>query len=440
MQDEYSPSVSYEPSGAPQVTNATRGYSAGGASGAMAGGSGYTSAAKESTNPLDNMTAEQLKQEKEKRQTNLNTSKSNLEQVTQDSQKSVDEAYKTYTDEMAKIDEESAKTAQQLQDAYDKISGFEKEIDNQNNIISGLKTDLNSAKSRETTASTKIADLESQLSYLEGANGEENNLQEQIDKVNSAIESAKEEKEDAVREQEDINLKIEEAQEIIRQQEEEIEAVNKEIEEFKTKEAEILEKNTELQQYKASYEQAKTDKETNIEKAQNEITKAQEELDEVEARINIQQYQEDKKEYVAGFYNADAGVNLAKNALNVDGTVGLCLGGVSKTLKATYGVGIPLGSAYMAADYLRGNMAGSEELASHFVEVQVDRSELANLPAGAIVVWDNNQNGGGSNVSAAGRKHGHISIALGDGRESSDHIQNQIVNRDANFTVFYPVS
>ena len=106
----------------------------------------------------------------------------------------------------------------------------------------------------------------------------------------------------------------------------------------------------------------------------------------------------------------------------------------------TFGVNFGnMGAAYMAKEALRGNVEGYEELASHFVEVEVERSELANLPAGAVVVWDNNANGGGSNVSDAGRKYGHISIALGDGRESSDHIQDQQVNRDAKYTVFYPI-
>jgi len=64
-------------------------------------------------------------------------------------------------------------------------------------------------------------------------------------------------------------------------------------------------------------------------------------------------------------------------------------------------------SAYMAADQLARS--------AKFREVQVPSRELGKLPAGAIVVW-----------GKTGRSpHGHISVALGDGREASDHIARQ---------------
>lgn len=69
-------------------------------------------------------------------------------------------------------------------------------------------------------------------------------------------------------------------------------------------------------------------------------------------------------------------------------------------------------------------------MGEHFREVSVSRDELSSLPAGAIVVWE----------ASPGHEHGHISIALGDGRESSDHITSQMTSRDANFHVFIPVS
>ena len=55
---------------------------------------------------------------------------------------------------------------------------------------------------------------------------------------------------------------------------------------------------------------------------------------------------------------------------------------------------------------------------------------LTQLPAGAIVVWDQNLKGG--------LKAGHISVALGDGREASDRFRPQFENLPAGCRVFLP--
>ena len=55
---------------------------------------------------------------------------------------------------------------------------------------------------------------------------------------------------------------------------------------------------------------------------------------------------------------------------------------------------------------------------------------LSALPAGAIVVWDQNVKGG--------LKSGHISVALGDGREASDRFRPQFENLPAGCRVFLP--
>jgi hypothetical protein len=48
--------------------------------------------------------------------------------------------------------------------------------------------------------------------------------------------------------------------------------------------------------------------------------------------------------------------------------------------------------------------------------VSVSSSDLASLPRGAVVVWGR----------SGAKPYGHVSVALGDGREASDHIQRQI--------------
>ena len=74
----------------------------------------------------------------------------------------------------------------------------------------------------------------------------------------------------------------------------------------------------------------------------------------------------------------------------------------------------------------------ADQLARHsgFKEVSVSGSALRKLPAGAIVVWG----------KTARSPHGHISIALGDGREASDHIdiQRLSLRGDSRPRVFLP--
>lgn len=100
---------------------------------------------------------------------------------------------------------------------------------------------------------------------------------------------------------------------------------------------------------------------------------------------------------------------------------GWCAKGVRQALESIGINGIGAASAYMIAD----------QLARHdkFKEVTVTRDQLKSLPAGAIVVWDKTGN----------NPHGHISIALGDGREASDHVQSQATTYGDRFRVFLPV-
>lgn len=104
------------------------------------------------------------------------------------------------------------------------------------------------------------------------------------------------------------------------------------------------------------------------------------------------------------------GSSLAKDAeKNANGPGGLCFKWVRQALERAGVKGVGGASAYMAADQLAKN--------PKFREISVKPSDLAKLPAGAVVVWDR----GGSGASSAGRIHGHISISLGDGREVSDN-------------------
>lgn len=114
------------------------------------------------------------------------------------------------------------------------------------------------------------------------------------------------------------------------------------------------------------------------------------------------------------------GKSLAKYAgENANGPGGWCYKWVGKAL-AKHGVNVHGASAYMAADQL----AKSDK----FREVSVQPKDLAKLPAGAVVVWN----------KGAGHPHGHISIALGNGKEASDKLRTQITNYGTSVRVFLP--
>ncbi len=100
-------------------------------------------------------------------------------------------------------------------------------------------------------------------------------------------------------------------------------------------------------------------------------------------------------------------------------TPGLCLKGVNDTMEA---MGMPVqreASAYMALDNFQNN--------KRFKEVKVSKDQLKSLPAGAVVIWD----------KGPGLPHGHISVALGNGREASSTVRNQLTLK-TNFHVFLP--
>ena len=104
-------------------------------------------------------------------------------------------------------------------------------------------------------------------------------------------------------------------------------------------------------------------------------------------------------------------------------TVGKCYAAVADAIDATVARFLYGNSAYQAADQLAKR--------SEFKEIKgLKGSDLPKLPAGAVVVW--------RKTSAS--PHGHISVALGGGKEASDHVANQMTSLrgDSGFRVFMP--
>jgi hypothetical protein len=123
-------------------------------------------------------------------------------------------------------------------------------------------------------------------------------------------------------------------------------------------------------------------------------------------------------------YDDAGGQKCAKNASTVAQkmhTTGYCYRGVKAAL-AKSGLSLTGKFAYQAANQL----AKLDE----FKEISVTAKDLASLKPGSVVVW-------GKSIDTP---YGHISIALGDGREASDHIETQFTRRgQSTFRVFIPV-
>ncbi|MEK7431858.1 MAG: peptidoglycan-binding domain-containing protein [Cyanobacteriota bacterium] len=125
---------------------------------------------------------------------------------------------------------------------------------------------------------------------------------------------------------------------------------------------------------------------------------------------------------VSSSYSAKLLAKAAEKVARARGTFGMCYAGVATAMDRVFG-GIVYGnSAYMAAPQLASN--------KKFKEVKIKSSELPKLPAGAVVVWGKTKDS----------PHGHISVALGNGKEASDHITNQLTNLRGytNCRVFLP--
>ncbi|RYX88427.1 peptidoglycan-binding protein [bacterium] len=116
--------------------------------------------------------------------------------------------------------------------------------------------------------------------------------------------------------------------------------------------------------------------------------------------------------------------NSAKREATMRSTIGWCYSGVATAITNVMGSFLYGRSAYMAAPILSGN--------SNFKEIKVKPNDLKKLAPGSVVVWG----------KTALSPNGHISVALGNGKEASDHITNQLTSLrgHTNFRVFTPVA
>lgn len=124
-------------------------------------------------------------------------------------------------------------------------------------------------------------------------------------------------------------------------------------------------------------------------------------------------------------YDSNSAKKLAQNAKSKAGAHSQkrCAEFVSNAIEAS-GIPVTRGHAYQMENNLRNN--------SHFKEVKVSKDELANLPAGCILVYPRGSAGYSS-------QYGHVEITLGNGKTASDFINNN-PKYASNMKVFVPVT
>ena len=124
-------------------------------------------------------------------------------------------------------------------------------------------------------------------------------------------------------------------------------------------------------------------------------------------------------------YDKATAVKLAKNvkAHAHTSSTGHCARYVSNAIEAS-GIPVTRGHAFEMAGNLKNN--------EHFQEIKITKDELADLPAGCVLVYPKGSAGYSS-------QYGHIEITLGNGKAASDFVNNNI-KYSSNMKVFVPVT
>lgn len=387
--------------------------------------------------------------EKATQQQALNDATSGSSQELQGLQANIDQNYQTYTEQLEKVDVDLAK---QFKVIEEKLNAKETEVKTNEQNISTKETEISNSQTTYDNAVSHTSSLKGQKELLENqkSNLSSSNMQPeqltsaqsqintQISSISEAISEAETAEQEALK---DLDKQKEELEKLNEEKEKlagEFDAIKQEKADF---EAKLPAENQELNNAKTNYENSKAEyarvQANAISGAQNGIEAAQNKINNIKTEIANLENNSIKYDYGVGaktMYNSKVGEQLANAAHIVDGTGGWCLRGVTKTLNRAFGLqgenytASRASAAADAADFLAGDKEGWEVFSQHFMEdTLATREDLDNLPAGAVVIWDRSVG-----------PYGHISVSLGNGLESSDHIQSQ-AKWDGNFRVFYPI-
>ena len=406
----------------------------------------------------DERTVEQINAEIKEQETSKTELKTKADGEISDEQQKIDDAVEKsdLSDDFKKEYESENK---RLDEA---ISNKDKEIEEQNSVYQDYLAKADALKTAVSDISSQISELEGKMGSLDGEDSadlkakyqtsidnlnaekekleeEEQTTREKADEAKEKTETLKGEKADLEKEKDEI---LDTLGEKFKDEKDKVEKIKEDIKEYQDNIKNIraeLEKNVatvdaniqKLKNEKAQLEQAPKTK---------EIINANKPFDRTPTAINGDIQSVNWEDYG---YNPETGQKFADSAVNVESRLNAkgiaidhnCLGGVKDTFIDVTGSS-PFGNpgqgiteAAKCLDTMR-NHEGYREITG------LSANDLQYLPAGAVVVWTSSSGG-----STPADKYGHISISLGDGRESSSKIRQQLtsVGQNGKPFVFIPI-
>lgn len=406
---------------------------------------------------LSSMSIEELNSELSSAESTLTTQQQDLANAVSGNSPEIQAQEQVVQDEFnayaAKLEEVNVELANQFREIEtnlaqkeQQIAEKEQEITNQNVVISNCETKYENAKMTTESLKSQKSSLESQLSAIGSLTGDEeqdaqieslrSSLESQISAISQEIAQAEQAEQAAL---EDLNNQ----KELLAKMEEEktqLDAELVEIQQQKTEfEAKLQTENQALYEEKASYDNAKAElqnvKSTAISNAQSAISETQNRINEINTAITQKQNEEKREEYATSTkaaYSDAIGGKLAELAGKAKEVAGDSIDTVLEVLNKGFDyletnvMPQALSTAADVVEFIKNNAPEAAEFAKHFIQdTTVKFDELANLPAGSVVIWE-------QDVGV-----GHISISLGNGSNLTDGIPENL-KLEGKFTVYYP--
>ena len=376
-----------------------------------------------------NNTLEAKKEELTKIQTGENDTLKGLE-------KNIEQTYEKYQEQAKLVDE---KLAEKVDETKNNISAKENEIRQNDSKISMQKTSVSSAENQYENAKNHTKSLKEKLESLTGKLGHViKKIKAKLEKLISSLRS-KIQRAEADENRKKSNVEKE------KNKLTDLENNDIKLKNDKTKlenqlsayQEEIQDKKPQIAQYFQDYQNAKDNyaqqKAAMIDAAQQTVEAAQTYVNKINTALKVKETSEEIKETTLQQYDDEAGSKILNTVMaNLEGTDGNCLQSVTETIEKVCNSNKKLGTNVTdIAKRLSGNEAGYEDISNNFEEVNIDRGELANLPAGCVIVWEN---------GIPEPAQGHTAITDGKGGEYSNGYQDSInyADSEVGYRVFIP--
>ena len=333
--------------------------------------------------------------------------------------------------------------AEQLGTVKTNLDSKMSELDNVNLQILEQENALANAETGISKNNATISAYETKLSELKGADTsnmsaeQKTKLNENIAEIETKIKEAKEANTNTLKQTNDTaTQKIADLKAQKTKLEDEVTSLNNELEGLLAQVP--ADCKAEADAFKTAQKDYTTIKSTKEANAKSAVETARTEMNDADKKLSSLKDADAVAQYKTTAYNEEAGKHLLDSAYKMLDTYGsttyLCATGVSRTFNIAYGID------------MHGNGCDWDTNMDKLVEKGMfveatdeypSASDLANLPAGAVVCWEATGNG------TPGGTYGHVTIADGNGGEISDHhasnIYKSVGGRSDNYKVYLPI-